>query len=150
MQAHIFQKRTIDKCMLEILTCSWKYGPSMCKIRFCSPASNSIQLMSMTIYSVPQNCKFSLNSLQSQVRIQIIKRTSQKNVIHSAYLNVHTHSCLYKSEKCGSRTVTFITKKVKLKEDWDTKLSVTSALKQILHAQIGMKSMTKMQHRSSD
>lgn len=32
-------------------------------------------------------------------------------VIHSAYLNVHTHSCLYKLEKCGSRTVTYYNKK---------------------------------------
>lgn len=32
-------------------------------------------------------------------------------VIHSAYVNVHTHSCLYKSEKCGSRAVTYYNKK---------------------------------------
>lgn len=38
----------------------------------------------------------------------------------------------------------------KREEDRNTKLSVTSALKQFLHAQIGMKPMTKMQQRSSD
>lgn len=32
-------------------------------------------------------------------------------VIHSAYLNVHTHSCLYKLEKCRSRAVTYYNKK---------------------------------------
>lgn len=28
-------------------------------------------------------------------------------VTHSAYLNTHTHSCLYELEKCRSRRVTY-------------------------------------------
>lgn len=98
----IFQEKSIHKCTLEILSCSWKYDPS--KIRFCSHASILFNLCQWQSIRFPEMVKF-------LSRVYNLKSVTRKKVIHSVYLNVHTHSCQCKLEKCGSRAVTYYNKK---------------------------------------
>lgn len=69
MQAHFFQEITIHKCTLEILSCSWKYGPSTCKMRFCSHASFLFTLCQWQSILFPETVNF-LSRVYTQVRIQ--------------------------------------------------------------------------------
>lgn len=74
-QALFFQERSIHKCTLEILSCSWKYGPG--KIRFCSHANILFNLCHWQSILFPETISFlsRVYNLKSKSRMQ---RTSQK------------------------------------------------------------------------